>query len=198
VSRDRVLSDAELTQVIAAATKAGAYGQLVRLLIYTGQRRGEIAALDASWINRRETTVSLPRRLTKNKRDHTFPYGEAVADILAELPKAGLLFPARGKDDRPFSGFSKAKTALDEVCTIEPWTLHDLRRTFATGLQRLGVRLEVTEALLNHVSGTRRGIVGVYQRHGYQDEMRAAMLLWENHCASLLKSANLDPAGITR
>jgi integrase len=80
-------------------------------------------------------------------------------------------------------------------CAIPHWTLHDLRRTFATGLQRLGVRLEVTEALLNHVSGSRSGIVGFYQRHAWMDEMRAALVMWENHIALLPAPAKLPPSG---
>ena len=83
-----------------------------------------------------------------------------------------LVFPGqRG----PFNGFSKAKAALDEASGVKDWRLHDLRRTMATGLQRLGVRLEVTEAVLNHVAGSRAGIVGVYQRHTWADEKRAAL-----------------------
>jgi integrase len=88
------------------------------------------------------------------------------------------------------NGWSKAKVGLDRTIAISrggegdprplpPWTLHDLRRTYATNLQRLGVKLEVIEALLNHVSGTRAGIVGVYQRHAYEGEMREAVETFE-------------------
>lgn len=187
--RERVLSDEELGQVVRAAGKIGTFGKFSLMLIYTGQRRGEIAALDASWIDREQRLISLPRQITKNNRSHCIPYGNAVAGILGALSNEGLLFGARGST-MPISGFSKGKKVLDANCRItEPWTLHDLRRTFATGLQRLGVRLEVTEALLNHVSGTKAGIVGVYQRHNYLEEMRAAIALWENHIDSLLKAA---------
>lgn len=186
VSRERVLDDAELRQVLAACRTDGVYGRFVRLLALTGQRRGEIAALERAWINPEAQTITLPKQKTKNHRDHTFPYGDQVAELLEMLPKEGLLFPARGRDV-PFTGFSKSKRVFDKACSIEPWTLHDLRRTFATGLQRLGVRIEVTESLLNHVSGTRAGIVGIYQRHGYLEEMRAAVTLWENHIESILK-----------
>jgi integrase len=189
VSRERVLSGGELGEVVAAAQQLGVFGKFTLMLIYTGQRRGEIAALDASWIDREQQLIALPRQITKNNRNHCLPYGDAVADILETLPREGLLFGARGSA-LPISGFSKGKKALDNKCRItEPWTLHDLRRTFATGLQRLGVRLEVTEALLNHVSGTRSGIVGVYQRHNYLEEMRTAIVLWESHIDSLLKAS---------
>jgi hypothetical protein len=77
--------------------------------------------------------------------------------------------------ERPFSGWSKAKSALDTASGVSGWWLHDLRRTLATGLQRLGVRLEVTEAVLNHLSGSRGGVVGIYQRHDWAEEKRAAV-----------------------
>ena len=86
-----------------------------------------------------------------------------------------------------FNGFSKAKAALDEASGVKDWRLHDLRRTLATGLQKLGVRLEVTEAVLNHVSGSRAGIVGVYQRHEWAEEKRAALNAWGAHVAAIVE-----------
>src|SRR3546814_1369592 len=107
-------------------------------------------------------------------------------DALVLLPKGPAdigdkLFPARGNSKNGPSGFSKAikriRAAMEEQMEmpVPHWTLHDLRRTLATGLQRLGVRLEVPEAVLNHVSGSRAGIVGVYQRHDYFSEERDAL-----------------------
>ena len=94
------------------------------------------------------------------------------------------MFPGR---NGPFNGFSKAKEALDKVCGVKDWRLHDLRRTAATGLQRLGVRLEVTEAVLNHIAGSRAGIVGVYQKHTWADEKRAALNAWGEHIAVIVE-----------
>ena len=94
------------------------------------------------------------------------------------------------------SGFSNAKKDIDAAIKAvagdgaEPvphWTLHDLRRTVATGLQKLGVRLEVTEAVLNHVSGSRRGVVGIYQRHDWADEKRAALSAWGDRVAQIVE-----------
>jgi hypothetical protein len=90
------------------------------------------------------------------------------------------------------SGFSKAKRRLDElmkaeIASFEPWRAHDIRRTLATGLQRLGIRFEVTEAVLNHVSGSRSGIAGVYQRYDWANEKREALSSWANHVVSLIK-----------
>jgi hypothetical protein len=78
------------------------------------------------------------------------------------------------------------KRRLDKASGVIGWTLHDIRRSVATGLQRLGVRLEVTEAVLNHVGGSRAGIVGVYQRHEYAEEKRAALERWADHVDGLI------------
>jgi len=114
-----------------------------------------------------------------------------------------MLTTVNGRRTAP-SGFGKAvdrlnaavaKAAPEGVSPVAPWVLHDLRRTVATGLQRLGVRLEVTEAVLNHVSGSRAGIVGVYQRHGWAKEKRAALAAWAAHVAAA--DAGGTPAGVT-
>ena len=187
VSRERVLDDAELRQVLAACRTDGVYGRFVRLLALTGQRRGEIAALERAWINPEAQTITLPKQKTKNHRDHTFRRMVIrLRNSWKCCRKKDCFSPPAGGTCHS-RGFSKSKRVFDKACSIEPWTLHDLRRTFATGLQRLGVRIEVTESLLNHVSGTRAGIVGIYQRHGYLEEMRAAVTLWENHIESILK-----------
>jgi integrase len=110
--------------------------------------------------------------------------------LLREAPRFGeLVFPGlRG----PFNGWSKAKAALDAKSAVTNWRLHDLRRTMATGLQRLGVRLEVTEQVLNHVSGSRGGIVGVYQRHDFVLEKRAALEAWGSHVEAIVEGRTLD------
>ena len=97
-----------------------------------------------------------------------------------------MLFPAnRVGSSNPVSGFSKAKARLDELSGVTGWRLHDIRRSVATGMQRLGIRLEVTEAVLGHTSGSRAGIVAVYQRHEYGPEKRAALNAWAREVESL-------------
>jgi len=103
---------------------------------------------------------------------------------VARQEGSDLVFPGLRS---PFSGFGKAKAQLDKASGVADWRLHDLRRTMATGLQRLGVRLEVTEAVLNHVSGSRAGIVGIYQRHDYAAEKRAALEAWGAHVAAIVE-----------
>jgi integrase len=195
-TRSRVLNQYELIAVSRAAEVCGyPFGPIVQLLILTGQRRGEIGGLRRSWIDADSRTITFPSEITKNGRDHVLPYGEMVATILSALPAVGdLLFPARGNSEKTFSGYSPSKERLDKLIVrrngkspVAAWTLHDLRRTFATNLAALGVRLEVTEKLLNHVSGSLGGIVAVYQRHDYMDEMRQAMETWEARLAALLK-----------
>jgi integrase len=198
VPRDRVLVPEELKSVyLTASQQAFPFGAVVQLLILTGQRRGEIAGLRWEWIDERARTITLPASATKNGRAHTFPYGEAAAVIFEAIPRQGdYLFPAhreqtKGKPATTMSGWAKQKATLDKAVAtsghaVSPWTLHDLRRTFATNLAALGVRLEVTEKLLNHVSGSFGGIVGIYQRHGFQDEMKEAITRYEAHLTELL------------
>ena len=186
VSRNRVLTGDELKKVLKQARSGGSnFNNLVQLLIYTGQRRSEIASIRAEWIDFDKRTITLPPAITKNKRQHTFPFGKMAEAVLRKGAEEGLLFPARGKDT-PFNGWSKAKAALDKSCAIAPWTIHDLRRTCATNIAALGIPVQVTEKLLNHVSGTTGGIVAVYQRHTYLDEMREAVETWEAHLKKLL------------
>ena len=188
VARERVLTDDELVRVWKAATEIGyPFGTIVQLLILTGQRRGEIANLRWDWIN--EDMVTLPKEIVKNNRTHTFPIGSLAVRLIQDTPRlADLVFPARGSNLAAFSGWSKSKPRLDKLSGVTGYTLHDCRRTFAVGLQRCGVNVEVIETLLNHKSGVFRGIVGVYQRHDFIDEMRAAVAAWEARLASLLKS----------
>lgn len=186
--RERVLSDDELRAVWHAADKYdGYFGVILKLLILTGQRRGEIAALQRDWISFTPSNICIPSSHTKNGKAHTFPVGTYAASLVsaAMAITSDLLFPARWKNT-PFNGFSKSKEQLDKLAQIEPWTLHDLRRTYATNLQRLGIRLEVIEALLNHISGTRAGVAGIYQRHHWWDEMVEAVHIYEKWVLQLV------------
>ena len=190
VPRARVLTADELAKVfLAARAEPSAFSSIVQLLILLGQRCGETARLRSEMIDLKTRMITLPASLTKNRREHRFPFGKMAERILKSGAKEGLLFSARGQPEEVFSGWSKCKVALDERCGIEPWTLHDLRRTFATNLAALGTPIQVTEKLLNHVSGTTGGIVAVYQRHSYEPEMRAAITRWERHLSRLLKRA---------
>jgi integrase len=188
-ARDRVLADDELCRVWNRAREIGyPYGTIVQLLILTGQRLGEIAGLRWEWID--EGIVTFPSEITKNGRASRIPLGTMARRIVERTPRHSLLlFPARGHATRPFNGFGASKVSLDK-CGVENFTHHDLRRTFATNMARLGVRLEVTEKMLNHVSGSMGGIVGVYQRHEFMEEMGEAISRYETWLSNVLEPAS--------
>jgi integrase len=211
-----VLSDQEIAEIWMAAGKAAEpFGTIIRLLILTGQRRGEVAGINWGEVSDDLASWTLPGERTKNGAVHMVPLSSPARDLLrAVLPddaneakraigerRAAGVFALPGAVGTPFVGWSKSKLALDKAITdartkaaattvtsavpILPWCVHDLRRSVATGLQRLGVRLEVTEAVLNHISGSRGGIAGVYQRHDWAVEKRAALDAWAAHVVAI-------------
>ena len=191
--RERVLSDDELRAVFKTALEGSStFSHIVALLVLTGQRRSEVAAIKWEWIDEAERTITLPASLTKNKRTHKFPYGGVVAEILERVPHQGdYLFPAardqvKGKPATVFNGWGKPKATFDDLCNVSGWQLHDLRRTFATNLAALGVAPHVVERLLNHASGTISGVAAIYNQFKYMDEMRAAIEIWEQRLNKLL------------
>jgi integrase len=189
--RDRVLDDVELRRVWHAAETMGyPFAPIVKLLILTGQRRGEVAGMRWGELDLATATWTIPAARTKNKRQHAVPLSPQAVDILTGLSRTDrdLVFPARERTKgapaigRPVNAFSKAKRNLDAaIGEMPPWTVHDLRRSCASGLARIGVDLPVIERCLNHVSGSFGGIVGVYQKHKYEDSMRRAMDAWGRH-----------------
>jgi integrase len=179
VKRDRVLSDDELAEIWRATDGPGPFNGIVRMLVLTGQRRDEVAGM--TWAELADNTWTIPASRAKNGATHIVPLSAPAQDLLRSLPQFGELVFG------PFNNWSKAKAALDAKSGVTGWRLHDLRRTAATGLQRLGVRLEVTEQVLNHVSGSRAGIVGVYQRHDFASEKRAALEAWGAHAQAIVE-----------
>jgi integrase len=186
-ARDRVLDDAELLKVwLAASGLDRLHGAIVRLLILTGARREEIAGL--RWAEIKEDRIELPGNRTKNGQPHIIPLLAPALGILKGLHSIhGSPFVFTTTGTTPVGGFSRIKARLDTLSGVEGWVVHDLRRTVATGLQRLGVRLEVTEAVLGHTSGSRGGIVGIYQRHNWADEKRQALDAWARHVVELVE-----------
>src|SRR6202166_3194585 len=198
--RKRVLKPEELANVWRAAeVEDYPYGKVIQLLLLTGQRRGETANLHWSWINEKDKTITLPEWITKNGRTHVFPYGDMVAAILETVPRRNstdLLFPSKVAEDRPISGWSKYKQELDERLTIQPYVLHDLRRTFGTKLAELKVPPHIVERLLNHTMGSIGNLANsvvsavaeVYNLATYLPEMRLAITeTWEPYLTKLLK-----------
>lgn len=186
-SRERVLTDDELRAIWQATEQPGSFGGIVRALILTGARREEVAAMAWGEIDAKLTVWTLPAARAKNGKPSVTPLNRAMQALLRLQPRregCELCFPG---EKGPFSGYSKAKSRLDNASGVSGWTLHDLRRTVATGLQRLGVRLEVTESVLNHTSGSRAGVVGIYQKHDFAAEKLAALSAWGEHVAAVVE-----------
>jgi len=197
-SRDRVLTDKELVAVWrAAGSRAGSFGRIVRALILTGQRRDEVGGMARDELAADLSTWSLPPSRVKNGRkvttSHDVPLAPAMRELIASAPDLGGRHVFPGLHDKPFAGWATMKEQLDRDSAVTGWHLHDLRRTVATGLQQMGVRLEVTEAILNHRSSTRGGIVGVYQRFDWAAEKRAALDAWAQHVEAIVEGR--EPAG---
>ena len=185
--RDRVLSDEELAAIWrAAAETTMPFGMIVRLLILTGQRVSEVSGMRWNELSADLDTWIIPPERTKNGVAQVVPLAAPARELLKAIPRVSdLAMPGRSLTS-PFNGWSKSRANLIATSGVTNWTLHDLRRTMATGLQRLGVRLEVTEAALNHISGSRAGIAGVYQRHDWAAEKRAALDAWGEHIRLLV------------
>jgi integrase len=194
--RDRVLDDRELALVWRGCEAIGfPFGPMTQLLILTGQRRGELAGMAYSELDLNEALWTLPAARVKNKRQHKVPLSPRAVALLRGLPRiVGSDFVFSTTGNTAPSGFSNSKDCLDRVLLtldpqpLDPWTIHDLRRSVASGMARLGVQLHVMERVLNHVSGSFGGIVGVYQRHSYQADMRAALDAWASHIDAIIRA----------
>jgi integrase len=186
-SRDRVLTQTELAEVWRGAT--GRFGDVVRLLVLTAQRRNEIGGLLWSEVDFDRAMIMLPPERTKNKLRHELPLAPAALEILkARYHGSGS---GRENDDRVFRGIDwwRDKLALDAALKgVADWRLHDLRRTAATGMAELGVLPHICEAVLNHVSGHKAGVAGIYNRARYEGEMRDALARWADHLDQITKS----------
>jgi integrase len=177
--RDRVLSNAELAAVWSVAV--GAYGDIIKLLILTGQRREEIGALRWSEVDFDRGVITLSRERTKNNRPHEIPLSPTVIAILAARPRGGSsVFPRQA--------WSRGKQTLDQLLgnRVAPWVVHDLCRTAATRMADIGIQPHIIEAVLNHISGHKGGVAGIYNRSSYAAEKAAALAKWDKHVASIV------------
>jgi integrase len=192
VTRDKVLTDQELAQVILAARKMGGpYGGIVELLALTGQRREEVAQMTWDELDLGQHIWTLPKSRTKNGKQHVVHLSAQALAVLNRVPRKGpFVFTILGT--RPFHDFSKAKRMLDRLSAVSHWRLHDLRRTCVSGMARLGVAPHVADKILNHQTGTISGVAAVYQRHEFLAERQAALDLWGAHVAALIER-RMDP-----
>ncbi|MGU3665076.1 tyrosine-type recombinase/integrase [Methylobacterium sp. A49B] len=206
-SRDRVLSDDELRLLWRACAAIGwPFGPFVQILLLTAQRRDEVAKMRRIELREGSTLWTIPAERAKNGQAHDVPLSAAVQDVLGSLPRvagqAGYLISTTGNSG--VSGYAKAKARLDaamlalartdaavagddpESIVLEPWRLHDLRRTASTGMGRLKIDPHVIEAVLNHRSGVIQGVAAVYNRYQYLDEKRAALEAWAAHVEAIV------------
>jgi integrase len=197
-SRHRVLTDPELSTVWNMLGD-GDYADILRLLILTGQRASEIADLHWSEIDFDQDLISLPPERTKNGRPHEVPMSGAVRDILkARARTRDFVF---GVGAGGFSGWTRSKERLDKRIEnkfgkpLPHWTVHDLRRTAATRMVDLGEGPHIVEAVLNHVSGHRAGVAGIYNRSLYKAEKAQALSKWATHVMAIVKGkkSNVTP-----
>jgi integrase len=205
-ARDRVLTDSELAEIWAAC-RDDDFGRIVKLLMLTGARRDEVGNMNWSELDLDRGVWTIPSARTKNKRQHVVPLAAPTLEIIEVVAKRDDRDGLFGRGEKGFGGWSKAKELLDKRITKArgvaaekaggpadgvkpkaPWRLHDLRRTCATIMaDRLGVLPHIVEAVLNHVSGHKAGVAGVYNRSTYEREVRAALELWGEHVRAVVK-----------
>jgi integrase len=202
----RLLSDAELVE-IWNALPTNDYDAIVKLLILTGQRAKEISNLRWSEVDFDRGTITLPPHRTKNGREHTVPMSAKVTSILEDqMRREGRDF-VFGKGQGGFSGWSKAKDALDQAIATKagkkakpmlPWIIHDLRRAVATGMAEIGIQPHIIEAILNHVSGHKGGVAGIYNRASYEAEKATALNRWAEHIEAIVEKRKSNIAPLKR
>jgi integrase len=197
-ARDRTLTDNELRWFLKSCKKIGwPFGTLAKLLLLTAQRRDEVGGIEWSEIDFDKKAWTIPRHRAKNDRSHEVHLSDAALSMLRSIPRVGngVVFAVNG---RAVSGFSHGKKRLDAAMLtarrdelgakaeeIPHWILHDLRRTAATGMARLNIAPHVVDKVLNHVSGTIRGVAAVYNRFEYLEERRAALEAWGKYVTAL-------------
>jgi integrase len=191
--RERVLSEDELRGVWRAADATPyPFGPFFQLLILTAQRRDEVAGIRWSEIDEARALWTIPGERAKNGRAHQVPLPAPAIDILGSIPRvdgSDLVFTTNGQT--PISGFSKAKLRLDNASGVgltgrDEWRVHDIRRSVTTFMAEMGIAPHVVDKLLNHVSGSIRGVAAVYNRHAYTDERRRALDAWANRLAAIV------------
>jgi integrase len=184
VSRDRVLSNPEIKKIWKCLGEDD-YGNILKLLLLTGARENEIAAL--RWDEIKDSAVDLPAERVKNGRKFTIPLSSPAKAIIDSIER-GKRVHVFGRDDTGFWGWANCKKRLDKQLGDMPhFTVHDFRRTVATGMIELGVQPHVVEAVLNHVSGHKAGVAGIYNRSQYGPEKVRALDLWAEHVMALVE-----------
>jgi integrase len=196
-ARERILSDQDIRALWAGTAPNDQYHAIVRLLLLTGARRGEIGSLCWSEVDLDKTAITLSGERTKNSRPFVIPLSAAALAILEAQPRRPDREFVFGVGKGGFSGWSQSKARLDQRLQIAPWRLHDLRHCLSTTMhERLGVQPHIVEAVLNHVSGHQGGVAGVYNKATYLDEKTVALARWAEHVASLVEGCPAKVIGL--
>jgi integrase len=201
VPRDRVLDDDEIVRFWTACETLGPpFASLFRLLLLTAQRRDEVGGMRWSEIDFERCEWRIPRERAKNDKASVIHLSDFAIEILEGMPRIGDSdFVFTTNERAPVSGFSRAKNRLDALMGNPPeWTLHDLRRTGASGMARLNVPPHVVDKILNHVSGAIRGVSAIYNRYSYVEERRAALDAWARFVESLVRPGASNVIGLRR
>ncbi len=188
-SRERVLSDDELAVIWNACNKLGKYGAILQVLMLTGQRRDQVARLQTSWVE--DDVFKFPASVMKNGKEHHCPIGPLTEYVLLQtIPIDGYYFSPLRAVGRPFSAWSKSKNRLDGMIDIDPWRVHDLRRTWSTNAARLDIPPHITARILSHTSEEAK-VAKIYNRYRYRTEMAEAMHKMNDHILSLISSETM-------
>lgn len=212
--RSRMLTDDEIRLFWSGCDRLGwPFGPMCKLLLLTAQRRTEVAGMRWSEIELDKRTWTISRERAKNDREHAVHLSDLAIDVIEALPRFAngvgkgtepdLVFTTTGETH--VSGYSKAKDRLDRhmldimrsdlvdagkdaaKAAIGGWIFHDLRRTAATGMAKLNAAPHVVDRILNHVSGTIRGVAAVYNRHAYIEERKAVLDTWGRYVENLVR-----------
>jgi integrase len=183
-SRDRVLSDSELAMIWKALADDD-YGKVIRLLILTGCRRAEIGGMQWSEFSPDMSTWTLPPSRSKTGKPHKLPVTPLMREVIASIWRRDGHDNLFGR--KQFTGWATGKGTLDEKLGLRPWVTHDIRRSTATGMANIGVLPHVVEEVLNHQSGSKAGVAGIYNRGLYEKEVRDAMLRWSDHIRAVVE-----------
>jgi integrase len=198
--RERVLSNSELVAVWRACGDDD-FGRIVRLLVLLGSRRVEVGGMAWSELDLDTGVWTLPAERSKNHRAHSITLPPAALAIITDVPRRARaeLFGSAWAKGRGFSTWSRCKTALDaQLPDLPPWTLHDIRRTVATGMIDIGIEPHHVEAVLNHHGGHRSGVAGVYNQSTYQPAIKSALLRWSAHVDDLLAGRKTNVTALHR
>jgi integrase len=189
-ARDRVLSEPEIVAFWQATEQMGKpFAAVLKLLLLTGARLREVAEMELAELSADGALWTIDGARVKNHLTHVVPLPPLAREIIAGVERLDDCKFAFSTNQRtPIAGFSGAKRGMDALMEgVPPWRLHDLRRTAATHMGELGIPPHIIELVLNHISGAKAGVAGIYNRSVQMPERRAALEKWADHVAWLVR-----------